>query len=81
MVRSVLTGCRHRALFQSLPQTEPRGRAEKLGALAAGSTQARGRGKEERWDLGQWGAGYKGAWSVCASEFQVLGGTQGSSLS
>ena len=57
----------------------PEGGLRSVGALAAGSTQARGRGKEERWDLGSGELGTKVP-GPCASEFQVLGGTQGSSL-
>lgn len=57
----------------------PEGGLRSFGALAAGSTQARGRGKEERWDLGSGELGTKVP-GPCASEFQVLGGTQGSSL-
>ena len=57
----------------------PEGGLRSFGALAAGSTQARGRGKEERWDLGSGELGTKVP-GPCASEFQVLGGIQGSSL-
>ena len=48
----------------------PEGGLRSVGALAAGSTQARGRGKEERWDLGSGALGTKVP-GPCASEFHV----------
>lgn len=69
MVSSVLIGAGHRALFWPPLWAEHRGKAGKLGCLGSWLHPS-GRGKR--------GAGYKGAQPP--SEFQVLGGVQGSSL-